>query len=209
MPKVSFIVPCFDQWGYLSGALASIRAQTVTDHETILVCETTKNWPTTEYWEPPMVDKIVWHRENIGLAEARTSALRLSESQWVVPLDADDTIEPTFLERTLAAGRCSAVAVNSETPLGPGILENNYLPYCALFDRKFLLELGGWQQPTKTQGIEDWYLWVRLYDAGAHVITIPDKLFHWNRHPGSLSSQFEGKPIFEEMKREMLARRNK
>lgn len=207
MPKVSFIVPCFDQWQWLPDALASIKAQTVTDHETVLVCETQANMPPQGIYLS--VDKIIWHKDNIGLAEARNSGVRLSQAEFVVPLDADDTIEPAFLERTLASA-CGAavVAVNCEHGLTDEIYKNNYLNYCALFSRPYLNYFRGYQQPHPTiQGMEDWDLWIRMNQANpSWVVTIPDHLFNWRRHPGSMSSKFEGTILFDQARAALMTK---
>lgn len=215
MPQVSFVVPCFDQWDYLPAALESIKTQTVEDHETILVCETVANLIHGREWAILDVDKIVWIKENVGLAKARNAGVAVAESAYIVPLDADDTIEPTFLRSTLEIPRTLAalmsidalgvVTVNGATKLGPAILEGNYLPYCALYPKWVLDKLGGWQQPHPTiQGMEDWDLWIRMYRAGYTTIPVNETLFHWNRHPGSMSAKFEGNELFGEIRDAMM-----
>lgn len=222
MPQVSFIVPCFNQWEYLPAALDSIKAQTLKNvplcektYEIILVCETEANLPCDHEWMIPEVDKIVWIKENVGLAKARNAGVAVAEGTYIVPLDADDTIEPTFLARTLAATRVGlfspdvfgVVTVNGAAKLGPAILEGNYLPYCALYPRHVLDVLHGWQQPHPTiQGMEDWDLWIRMYRAGYTTIPVNETLFNWNRHPGSMSAKFEGNELFGEIRDAMMRR---
>lgn len=206
MPLVSFIVPCFGQWKYLGDAIDSIAKQTVKDHETILICGKSGGWAEGD--KMSLITSIVWFRDGAPLAEARNAGLRLSQAKYVVPLDADDTIESTFLEKTLEIAEgfnFKAVAVNSEAILTEAVFNSNPYPYCALFDRRTLLSMNGWEQPTEQQGIEDWDLWIRFYDSPWNSMkAIPDHLFNWRRHPDSMSSQWEGKPIFEKMKADLL-----
>ena len=40
----------------------------------------------------------VYHKENEGLAKGRDYAIKHSKTKYILPLDADDLIEPTYIE---------------------------------------------------------------------------------------------------------------
>lgn len=213
-PLVSFIVPCFEQWHWLPECLASIQAQTVQVFEIILTTETPGQLEAAGSvdWNGSLIDKLVWHKQQVGLAASRTAALAIAKGECIVPLDADDTIEPTFLENTLPIAWASkdpiaAVVVNGGGRLNRAITKDNYLNYCALYRTDTLRALNGWQQPSKlAQGLEDWDLWIRMYHAGYEIESVDQKLFNWRRTPGSMSSKFEGTELFNRMKQDMLKR---
>ena len=47
------------------------------------------------------VPPIVIDQENRGLSEARNTAIRAGDGEFILPLDADDWIDPTYLEKTV------------------------------------------------------------------------------------------------------------
>jgi len=55
----------------------------------------------------------VIHQENQGLATARNTGVRATQTPFYVPLDADDKLDPRFVERLL-----------------PELLDNPSLGYC-------------------------------------------------------------------------------
>lgn len=187
MPKISVIVPCSkEHWKYLPECLASLEAQTMQDFTVVIVSGMT------------LVDA-----RNAGL----DSILIPSPDYWL-PLDADDTIEPTCLEKLSelldAYPTATAACPNTESALGPGIMENNYLPYCSMFRTSGFQY---YQQPhPKIQGMEDWMYWIDMYQRGEQIVATPEQLFNWKRRPGSMSSKFEGNALYGEIKDAMMAR---
>lgn len=208
-PLVSFIIPCYKQWQWLPECLASIKAQTIKDFEIILVSETDDQFNELAKFKPN-VDKVLWHQQHIGLAASRTAALGVVSGKYVVPVDADDTIDPAFLMMTLKVAKedkksLAAVVVNGHAKLTSEISKNNYLNYCALYRTEVLKYMNGWQQPSdKAQALEDWDLWIRLWQADYNIGSVDHKLFHWRRTHGSMSSKIEGTGLFHDIKMDML-----
>lgn len=99
-PLVSIIMPCFNSEGTLPAALASIRLQTYSNWECVLVddgsarsleeCIAGLNDPRIRYFR---------HETNRGRGAARQTALEQARGEFIAMLDADDWIYPEKLER--------------------------------------------------------------------------------------------------------------
>src|SRR4051812_15947600 len=103
-PLVSVIVPCFGQAHYLPEAVGSVLAQTFTDWECIIVDDGSPDDTAAVAARLAAGDdriKIV-RQENRGLPGARNAGIRAARGRYILPLDADDRLEPTMLEKTVA-----------------------------------------------------------------------------------------------------------
>ena len=107
-PLVSFIIPCYKQAEFLPDAINSALAQTFKDIEVIVVDD--GNEPKgaalirdiVETYHPEDV-RLVVNAQNMGLASTRNAGVEAAKGTWFVPLDADDKVEPTFLEECMRA----------------------------------------------------------------------------------------------------------
>jgi len=98
---VSVVIPCFNQGRYLGEALDSVQAQSVPAAEVLVVddgstddtAEVAARYSGVRYVRQP----------NRGLAHARNRGFRVTASDFVVFLDADDRLKATALEIGLAA----------------------------------------------------------------------------------------------------------
>jgi glycosyltransferase involved in cell wall biosynthesis len=113
MPHFSIITPLFNKGPYIADTIASVRSQTMRDWEMIVV----DNGSTDE--GPTIAGKLVVEDPRIRLVDftlrrgpgaARNAGLQLARGDWVLFLDADDLIEPQFLDRRweVARGRPDA-----------------------------------------------------------------------------------------------------
>src|SRR5436190_17482579 len=100
-PKVSIIIPAYNVAPFISEALNSVTAQSLTDYEVIVI-----NDGSTDELEQVLESfrtMITYVRqENRGLSGARNAGLRLARGQYVALLDADDIWMPDYLEKMVA-----------------------------------------------------------------------------------------------------------
>src|SRR5262249_32672545 len=104
MPKVSVIIPCFNQGQFVDEAVASVLAQTYRDFEIIVINDGSTDEATNRKlaaYDYPQAQ--VMHTANQGAAGARNTGIAATSGQYILPLDADDRIAPTYLERAVAA----------------------------------------------------------------------------------------------------------
>lgn len=101
-PAVSVIVPVYNAARYLNECVNSIRDQTLSNVEIILVNDGSGDESGSICDEYAALDSriIVIHKENGGAACARNAGLSVSKGAYVYFVDADDWIEPTTIERS-------------------------------------------------------------------------------------------------------------
>lgn len=100
-PKVSVIVPCYNQAKFLPKAISSLQAQTLEAWECIIVddgsMDNTAEVANNIALKEPRVRLV--QQANGGSAAAREAGLSQAKGQYIQFLDADDTIAPEKLER--------------------------------------------------------------------------------------------------------------
>jgi glycosyltransferase involved in cell wall biosynthesis len=194
-PVVSVVLPCYNAHRHLARSLASVRAQSFRDFEIILVDDGSTNPETLACLAGLPAEVRLIRQPNRGLPGARNAGFRAARGRYVLPLDCDDWLEPSFLEKALAAlgGRdddaafaFSHVAMEGEAH---GIVARpfnffeqlfaNQLPYCLLMSRRLWERTGAYDESMR-QGYEDWEFNIRLAAGGAEPVIVPEPLFHYH-----------------------------
>lgn len=202
---VSVIVPCFDLGQYLDETISSVLAQTFQDFE-ILIVDDGSTDPTTRsllasYSRPKT--RVV-RTEHVGLAAARNLGIARSTGRYLCALDADDTLEPSFLEKmvrvldgddSLTFSSCWLRTFGDEswewTPEHcdlPTLLWEDTVLTAALVRRDAVVAIGGYDTNMPEQGDEDWDLWLTLVERGHRGVIVPEILFNYRRRAGSMST---------------------
>ena len=104
-PLVSVIVPAWNAEATLAETLRSIRSQTYTELEIVIVDDGSSDGTASiasEFCKSDPRAKLV-RKANGGLSAARNSAIAASRGEWIAPLDADDIWHPTAVEKLLGA----------------------------------------------------------------------------------------------------------
>ena len=207
IPRVSFLVPYYNMGRYLPETLRSIRAQTFTDYEIILVDDGSTDAESLALLDTLQAPELrIIRQRNGGLSAARNTGLRAARGHYILPLDPDDLLEPTFLEKALAvmAGSpglayvTSLVAYFRETPdtlVGgwvPSGMDRdalwvvNVASTCtALMERRLVEELGGYDE--WLTAYEDWDVFSRMAERGLTGTVIPEPLFLYRLRPDSMT----------------------
>lgn len=207
MTRVSVIVPCFDaRPGHLAEALASVRAQTHPDLEIIVVDDGSTDPATRRALDQAEADGArVLRQQNQGLPAARNSGIALASGEYLLPLDADDLIEPDLIADSAAVlDTQPAIAIvgsgtrffgdesGEEHPLPPRPVDwlvANRLPATALFRRSAWEGVGGYRVGV-THG-EDWLLWVSIIAGGGGVEILPRVGLHYRRHASQMTHRVD------------------
>lgn len=105
MPRVSIIIPVYNEAEYLGYCLDSVLKQNFQDYEVICVNDgsTDNSWEILQQYA--LKDKRIKAvtQENKGLSEARNTALKAAKGEFIAFVDSDDFIAPEFLTAMLNA----------------------------------------------------------------------------------------------------------
>ncbi|HEX9287644.1 MAG TPA: glycosyltransferase family A protein, partial [Thermoanaerobaculia bacterium] len=101
-PTVTVVIPCYNLGAYVSEAVQSVLDQTYSDFEILLIDDGSTD-PVTRHlfasYRRPRTR--ILRTENQGLARTRNLGIREAAGRYVSFLDADNLLEPAFLERTV------------------------------------------------------------------------------------------------------------
>ena len=98
-PKVSVVIPAYNQAEFLVKALQSVLNQTYTDFEIIVVDDASPDHTSevvTQFDDPRVM--FVTHEVNRGLPAARNTGIRAASGELIALLDADDYFHPQKLQ---------------------------------------------------------------------------------------------------------------
>lgn len=211
--KVSIIIPCFNHWQYLPEALDSALNQTYSDCEVVIVDDGSTIAPSDELLKSLQHERVKFFRiENSGPSAARNQAIEKASGQLILPLDADDKIAPTYVEKALkffldqpdvGIVYCDAEYFgnrNQEWELPPynfpDILLDNYIFSAALFKKDDWKRVGGYNV-NMIHGWEDHDFWLSIVNLKKAVVRIPETLFFYRQVDDSRTNRFKAEQKME------------
>jgi glycosyltransferase involved in cell wall biosynthesis len=205
---VSIVLATYNQARWLTGAIATVQAQTFADWELLVADDGSTDDTATiaaRHAADPRIRLLPGpHAER---CVARNRALAAARGELVAFLDTDDRWHPEKLGQQVAAlaarpeaGLCYTIArfVDVEDrplpirkPLAardgdvfPALVRGNLIILASVVARRAaVLEAGGFDETLPEYGCEDWDLWLRLARRRP-VAVVNEELTHY-RHPGS------------------------
>eukprot|EP00873_Tetraselmis_striata_P024002 jgi/Tetstr1/444266/TSEL_032158.t1 len=181
-PRVSIIVPLYNQPDVLGETVDSVVAQTFKDWEMIIVNDGSTD--NSQQLAAALVARYsaqgyrmrLLLKKNGGLADARNFGIRFARAEWIFPLDSDDIIATDFLEKAMALldganGRANLAIANLQgfgrdftwilPEYDPLDLRYTNMFHCSAVFHKSLWDAMPGGYPTTTLfGYEDWAFWV-------------------------------------------------
>jgi len=220
-PDASIIIPFYNMATWLPQTIESARAQTHENIEIIVVDD-----GSTDPASIAMLQELdrdasvrVIHKRNGGLGDARNFGIAQARAKYVVPLDADDLLDPTFVAKTLHAARQPSTSSSqlamvttmvAAFPDPPGTHENapwvwlplglerdmlpaaNVCSCCvALIDKEAIADVGGYD--TWLTSYEDWDFYCALASRGYRCEMIPERLIYYRQRQESMRHEI-GEP---------------
>jgi len=198
---VSIVIPCYNPGEWLLDAVASARAQTYPRIEIVLVDDGTDQAEGLDYIRAAATRvNLSLGQANLGLPAARNAGMRAASGRFVVPLDADDLLEPRYVAECVAAmstpdlafvySDCRVFGERRYIDKPPeynlyNLLDRNSLTYAALISRDDWESAGGYDESMRL-GYEDWEFWLRLGAANRFGRRLPQPLFRYRKRQGSL-----------------------
>ena len=211
-PRVAVVIPCYNLGRHLEEAVQSVLGQTRQDFEIVVVDDGSTDPATVallaDYRRP---GTRVVHTPNRGLPAARNHGIQHTEAPYICALDADDKLEPRWLEKGLLAldadpslafvshwVRSFGEEEGDWTPTDcdlPTLLDANTINGAALVRREAVAAVGGFDEDMR-DGCEDWDLWLRLVERGYRGAIIPEVLFFYRRRADSMSRAMLREPAY-------------
>lgn len=192
---VSVIVPVHNMERFLPETLDSILASDYPALEVVVVNDGSSDGSLAVakgYAARDRRVKIITQR-NSGVCRARNTAIHCAAGHYILPVDADNRIEPTFVSRAVAAieSRPGIKVVapradffgsrTGEWRLPPFSLRllarKNIMDTCALFRREEWERTGGYCEEIVAR--EDWEFWIAVLKDGGDVVRLPSIELHY------------------------------
>ena len=192
MQRVSVIIPCFNSGATIRKTVESVQAQTWWDMEIVVVDD-----GSTDIMTIAVLDSLsgvrLLRQENAGLPASRNIGIAAATGEYVLPLDADDWLEPDTiakLVRALEETQEASFAYSHFQLEGNviGVMEKSYnffeqlflnqMPYSILMRKLLWQDIGGYDE-TMRRGYEDWEFNIRLGASGHFGVVVPSPLFHY------------------------------
>lgn len=213
-PRVSVVMPTYDQAQYLREAIDSVVAQSVDDWELIVV---------NNYSDDDTVDVVnsyhdaritlINYRNHGIIGAARNRGIERARGEWVAFLDSDDVWHAKKLEKCLQAVEGSRtdlvghgmVFVRNGTRLrkhGSGPLSrlrfkrlllgiNALTPSAVMVRKRCLMDVGCFSEREDFVTAEDYDLWLKLAKHGVRPMIIDDCLTDYRIHDSNTSGSIE------------------
>lgn len=200
-PKISVLMGIYNCADTLPEAIESILNQTVQDFELIL-CEDGSQDDTyavaLEY-QKQYPDKIVLLKndKNLGLNLTLNRCLAVAKGEYIARMDGDDRCDAVRFEKELAVleTRPDIALVGSairlfddkgvwgvrtmpQEPSAESFSWGNPYNHGSCMGRKSAFDaMGGYSEDPRVVRVEDFHLWIRMYEAGLRGINLPEPLY--------------------------------
>jgi glycosyltransferase involved in cell wall biosynthesis len=210
-PKVAVVMPVFNGETYLRAAIESILGQSFEDFELVVVDDgSTDGSPSIikSYKDSRLRN---YRQSNTGLALALNKGINLSRGAYIARMDADDIsartrleVQYRFLQDHPAVGLAGTWIwvidqngkrlAEKKEPTTPEEIRREMMTYncfnhgSVMFRKSVFEQAGGYSNVyPESQPVEDYALWLRIlkYCDGANI---PEYLYFWRQHTGSVSS---------------------
>jgi glycosyltransferase involved in cell wall biosynthesis len=199
-PEVTVVIPTFNDGKYLHEALGSLEKQTFKNFEVIIVDDASNDKESIDAINSLKQKsysynlKVIELEKNSGPAVARNRGIKAANGKYILPLDADDKIAPSYIEKAkkildtkseIGIVYCEAELFGEMSgkwdlqPYSfPEILVGNMIFATALFRKSDWKKVGGYNEDMH-HGNEDYDFWLSLLELGVGVYQIPEILFSY------------------------------
>ena len=202
---ISIIVPCYNQSLYMRETLDCLKKQTYQNWECVIVNDgSTDN--TLEIAKEYVANDhryILVDKTNGGLADARNAGIKASHGRYILPLDSDDLISPSYTEKAvylleqhpeleLVYCRAKFFGDRNDEWILPTfdytLLMYQNLIFCSCIYRRSDYDKTSGYNPNMIYGWEDWDFLLSLLNKNSKVYKIPEVLFFYRKHGTSMLS---------------------
>lgn len=200
MPKVSVIMGIYNCADTLSDAIESIINQTFSDWE-IIMCDDGSSDRTLEiaqiYAEKYDKIRVYKNEKNMGLNFTLNHCLKYVTGQFVARMDGDDISLPERFEKEIdflmrhpeyAIVSCNMKYFDNQGVFMTGKAKGEpsldsivrRTPFChapCMVRREAYETVHGYSVSNKLLRVEDWHLWIKMYEKGYRGYTLEEPLY--------------------------------
>lgn len=186
-PLITVVTPFYNAGRYFEQTFHSVMNQTFPWFEWIIVDDGSTDQKSIE-----LLNRLsrldaritVYTKENGGISTARNLAIKKSNTEYIIPLDADDLIEPTFFEclyfglyfnKEYDWAYTNSVGFDGQEYTwdyefdAEKLKTYNFLNYVGIIRKSALLDVGLYDE-SERKFFEDWHMWLRLLAAGHYPV---------------------------------------
>ncbi len=205
-PKISVVVPCYNYGGFLCETIDSILAQTYSDYEIVIADDGSDDGETPQIIaREAKKDKrirVLTHSKNKGSSATYNTAIEAAKGAYILPVDADDIIAPTFLEKAMTLlekenadlvythYKCFGDRTHTCYMLKDGEKVKKKLPFKNCFSTTSLFKKSDWKVfkgfNPNMESLEDWDFWIHFAEHDKKLVLLDEVLFHYRTHKESL-----------------------
>lgn len=216
MPLVSVIVPCYNHGGFIETALESIKQQSYTNVEVIIVDDGSTDEHTKQVLKTLTAQYRVIFQENQGPSVARNNAIKEAKGKYLFCLDSDNKVRKEYISRAVqileSRPEVGAVYANAHTFGEENELRSqqdfdikkqlryNQIDMCAIIRKEAFDGVDGFDEYMSKRGLEDWDFWIKMHEKGWKLIRIPEIMFDYYVTDNSRTAKVANKHV-DDLKR--------
>jgi len=219
-------MPAYNTEKYIGQAIESIINQTYTNFEFLIIDDgsTDNTWNIISKYANEDHRIITFRNEkNIGYIKSQNFGLKRAKGELITKMDNDDYCDPTLFEKLFSLLRKSQADIcfsnvvyvdeegeelfirkydikniNATIRIESPASDPNFLMEKRLFD-----EYGDYNE--KYVGVEDYELWIRLWNNNCQFAVCEETLYYYRQHPGSIKQTKTKTAIFNSIKLKLNA----
>lgn len=212
-PLVSIVIPYYIHEEYLAAAVESVLLQTYVNHEVVVVFDPGKSKPPEEVLKdlPQERLRFITQAQKSTAPNARNVGVKASSGELILPMDADDLLDPAYLEKTvgLMLQDPSISAVYTSVKMF-GDKDEVYDPewsvkgiatgtggalICLLYRRELFDKVGGYNPRWRVGDDSDFFL--KAERKGFKIVRLQEPLYLYRRHPASTTARSPQRDLME------------
>lgn len=194
--ETTIVISNYFKKEFIKDAVESVMAQTYQDWKLIIVDDTNGKDSLKDY--ESYRNTSVIETDDIGVSALRMRGAQMGDGRYILFLDADDKIHPTFLQKTtdiLNEYKEISFVYTDTQHFGDSkgfwlqpeysfhnLLIQNYICYCSPMRLDSFFDVGGYDLDNFNYW-EDYELWIALGAKGYYGKHLAEKLFYYRVYP--------------------------
>lgn len=209
LPHVTIIIPVYNAESYIVETLSSAFAQTYKNFDVVCIddCSLDNSVAIIQEYRKTLGNTqqliLIQLEKNSGPSVARNKGIEIAKGTYILPLDADDKIDPSYMEKAINCFiadpavdvvYCKAATIGDDVspydfpPYNPKEMAVRNLVFATAFFRKSDWACyKGYNENMRT-GLEDWDFWLNFTEDNKNFFQIAETLFFYRKHGESRSA---------------------